>query len=95
MVRNTRGAADTRRIRRLKTPQAIEVEAGAAGTPLRLRLAGRWQEVSLARRPWRIDQLWWRGLPISRIYYRVAPADAPPLTVYRDLVSGGWFRQEY
>jgi hypothetical protein len=29
------------------------------------------------------------------MYYRVAPEDGPPLTIYHDLVSGSWFRQEY
>jgi hypothetical protein len=63
--------------------------------PLRLRLGGAWRDASLARRPWRIDQHWWRELPVSRIYYRVVPADEPPMTIYRDLISGAWFRQEY
>jgi hypothetical protein len=47
------------------------------------------------RRPWRIDQHWWRGEPVRRDYYRVVTGDGPPLTLYRDLVGGGWFRQEY
>lgn len=98
MVSNPRTTADTRRIRRLKTPEGIEVEAGADGTPSRLRFHGVWQDVSLMRRPWRIDQHWWRPSPegaVRRDYYRVAPEDGPPLTLYRDLVSGEWFRQEY
>jgi len=95
MVGNTRGAPDSRRIRRLKSPRALEVEAGADGVPLRLRLGGAWHDVSLVRHPWRIDQNWWRGEPMSRMYYRIAPTDGPPLTVYCDLASGEWFRQEY
>jgi hypothetical protein len=51
--------------------------------------------VSLIRRPWRIDQHWWRDVAVSRLYYRVASDDSPPLTIYRDLISGDWFRQEY
>ncbi len=95
MVGHTRGTADTRRIRRLKTPKTIEVEASEAGVPLRLRLGGVWQEVSLTRSPWRIDQQWWRGEGVRRDYYRVAPEDGPPLTLYWDLVTGEWYRQEY
>lgn len=95
MVGNTRGTADTRRIRRLKAPDAVEVEADEDGRPLRLRRGGAWHSLTLARRPWRIDQHWWRGEPISRLYYRVAPEDGPPLTIYRDLVNGTWARQEY
>jgi hypothetical protein len=95
MVGNTRATSDTRRIRRLKTPVRIEVQASEDGVPLRLRSAGAWQEVALMRRPWRIDQHWWRGDAVRRDYFRVAPADGPPLTIYRDAVSREWFRQEY
>ena len=49
----------------------------------------------MLRKPWRIDQHWWRSDPISRVYYSVALADGPPFTVYHDLVSGEWRRQEY
>jgi len=95
MVSNTRPTTDTRRIRRLNTPDRIEVEASEYGVPLRLRLGGVWQDVTLARRPWRIDQHWWRSEPVRRIYYRVAPEDAAPSTIYHDLVGDTWARQEY
>ena len=95
MVNDTGRAPDTRRIRRLKSPYAVEVEANTAGVPLRLRLGGTWRDVSLVRRPWRIDQNWWRDAEVSRLYYRIAPDNGPPLTIYRDLITGDWFRQEY
>ena len=94
MVGSTRGTPGTRRIRRLKSPRPIEVEAAGDGVPLRLRLGRDWQDVSLARRPWRVDQHWWRDA-VSRVYYRLAPADGPPLTIYHDLLRDEWFRQEY
>ena len=95
MVGRPGGSPDPRRIRRLKSPGAIEVEASPEGAPVRLRLHGRWQGACLARRPWRIDQHWWRSAPVSRIYYRVSPEDGPALTVYHDLIAGTWGRQEY
>ena len=85
---------DTRRIRRLKLPAALEVVA-ADGVPRRILLHGRWQNVTLARSPWRIEQHWWRGDAIRRDYFRVAPEDSPVLTIYHDLGSGEWARQEY
>jgi hypothetical protein len=51
--------------------------------------------VKLARRPWRIDQHWWRDEVVSRMYYRIATEDGPPFTVYRNLIGGEWSRQEY
>jgi hypothetical protein len=95
MVNNSGRSTDTRRIRRLKSPIAAEVETGAGDVPLRLRLNGHWQDVSLMRQPWRIDQHWWREEAHSRTYYRVILGDGLPLTIYRDLDHGGWFRQEY
>jgi hypothetical protein len=95
MVPDSRATTDTRRVRRLKTPRDVEVQAGSDGTPLRLRTGVAWQDVTLARRPWRIDQHWWRAEPVSRLYYRVAPEDGPALTLYNDLVTGEWRRQEY
>jgi hypothetical protein len=85
----------TRRVRRLKEPRPIEVETTSEGEPEAIRAGGEWRHVSLTRRPWRIDQLWWRGATVSRMYYRVAPEDGPAVTIFRDLVSGAWYRQEY
>jgi len=95
MVSNTRRTTDSRRIRRLKPPQALEVQANAEGLPLRVCLGSVWQDVTLARKPWRIDQHWWRSNPIRREYFRVAPEMLPALTIYHDLVSDEWSRQEY
>ena len=95
MVSNTGRTPDTRRIRRLKTPQEIEVEAAEDGSPRRIRLGSGWTEVQLTRPPWCIDQHWWRGEALRRTYYQVAPEDAPPLTIYRDPQTGGWARQHY
>jgi hypothetical protein len=51
--------------------------------------------VSLVRRPWRVDQHWWRAGHVKRDYYRVAPADGPAFTLYHDLFTDTWSRQEY
>jgi hypothetical protein len=63
--------------------------------PLRIRLGATWHDVTLARRPWRIDQHWWRDRHIQRDYFRVVPHNGPPVTIYHDLIANNWFRQEY
>jgi hypothetical protein len=95
MVRDTRRTLDTRRIRRLREPAKFEVEADIDGAPRRISLGGVWQDVAPARRPWRIDQHWWRDDHVQREYFRVAPLDGPPLTIYQDLLTRTWFRQDY
>jgi hypothetical protein len=39
---------------------------------------------------------WWRGPShaIERMYYELRLEDGRRLTVFRDMVNGGWFRQE-
>ena len=95
MVSHPGRTTDTRRIRRLKASRAIDVEVDATGMPVNVDLGDRMQPVTLARRPWRVDQYWWRAEPVSRVYYRVVAETGPPLTFYLDEISGEWFRQEY
>jgi hypothetical protein len=71
------------------------VEADAEGIPRRICLGGAWQDATLARRPWRIDQHWWRGEHVQREYFRLALQEGPALTIYHDLATEAWFRQEY
>jgi hypothetical protein len=73
----------------------VAVAEGPGGAPAALIVPGGRVPLTALRPPWRIDQLWWRETPVSRMYYRVAPEDGPPLTLYHDLVSGAWYRQEY
>ncbi len=95
MVSDPRGTTGSRRVRRLKEPRPTGVQAAPDGCPRQVLIGGQWQAVRCLRRPWRIDQLWWRGTPVSRMYYRVAPEDGPPLTLFRNLISDDWYSQEY
>jgi hypothetical protein len=85
---------DTRRIRRLRTPLELAVEV-SDGLPVRVLLIGKWQDVELARKPWRIDQHWWREDRVLRDYFRVMPSDSPALTIYHDLIRDEWARQQF
>ncbi len=96
MVSHPGGEAGPRRVRRLKEPRPLQVHADDDGLPTHIMSSSPAAPIRLLRRPWRIDQLWWRpGEAVSRRYFRVAPEDGPPLTLYQDLLTGLWFRQEY
>ncbi|MGD0234599.1 MAG: hypothetical protein ABSC55_08670 [Syntrophorhabdales bacterium] len=43
---------------------------------------------------WRIDDEWWRK-PISRLYYLVEFTNGSRLTVFRDVLTGKWYRQNW
>ena len=44
---------------------------------------------------WRIDDEWWRMNPISRMYFDCILIDGRHITVFKDLINGGWFQQRY
>jgi hypothetical protein len=44
------------------------------------------------RERWRIDDEWWRH-PLSREYLTMVLEDGRSLTLYLDLVQGGWWIQ--
>jgi hypothetical protein len=44
---------------------------------------------------WRIDDEWWREKAVSRRYWRVVLEDGRVVDVYRDLITGKWWRQAY
>jgi hypothetical protein len=71
------------------------VQSSSAGVPLRVHLDGAWREVKLLRKPWRVEQGWWRAQPVDRVYYRLAADDGSLLTIYHDNATGEWARQEY
>ena len=43
---------------------------------------------------WRIDDEWWRKLPVSRRYFNLL-LETGQMTVYCDLVRSTWFSQSY
>lgn len=78
----------------LYAPQAVEVETGVDGAPCAVVLRRRRVAVTAVVDSWRIDDEWWRE-EISRRYYQLALADGRTLTVFADLIAGGWYRQRY
>ena len=85
-------AASTPRLRPLGAPRGARVVVDGAGAPAAIVLGRRTRRVSVIRERWRIDDEWWRR-PLSRDYATVVLDDGRPLTVYRDLVEGGWWVQ--
>ena len=78
----------------VNTPEPLKVEEDAAGQPVAVRLKRR-QTVMTIEDRWRIDDEWWRAKPVSRLYYNVLLASGQRLVLYKDLVSGSWYQQDY
>jgi hypothetical protein len=80
--------------RPVNTPEPLRVEVDAAGLPAAVRLKRRQAVISIEDK-WRIDDEWWRAGAISRLYYNVLLASGQRLVLYKDLISGEWYSQEY
>ena len=75
------------------TPEKIEV-AAQEGSPFVVRLKKRPVLVKDIVNTWRIDEEWWRK-PISRLYFLLELENGARLTVFRDLMKGTWYRQNW
>ena len=78
----------------LNAPQPIHVAVDDHGCPTRIMRGGQSFVVAEILDTWRIDDEWWRD-EISRRYHRLARADGTTLTVFHDLIAGGWYVQRY
>ena len=92
MVEDTGKTARTGTLKPVNQPEPERVEEDAAGLPVALRTKRR-QPVKTIDDRWRIDDEWWRSEPISRLYYAVRLISGQRLVIYKDLISGNWYRQ--
>ena len=92
MVKDTGKTVRTGALKPVNQPEPERVEESAAGLPVALRTKRRQPIMAIDDR-WRIDDEWWRSDPISRMYYVVRLVTGQKLLLYKDLISGGWYRQ--
>ena len=92
MVEDTRKTVRAGTLKPVNQPEPERVEEDVAGLPVALVTKRRRVIIAIDDR-WRIDDEWWRSEPISRMYYTVRLVSGQKLILYRDLVSGGWYRQ--
>ena len=94
MVENSGTAGSAGGLRLLNQPKPSAVEANTLGEPKAVVVQGRFQRVRTIRDTWRIDDEWWRD-EISRRYFSIELENGRGMTLYHDLVGGGWFAQSY
>jgi hypothetical protein len=97
VVENTGKTLRSDTYRPVNVPEPVKVEEDASGLPVvvgekRRPFQGR--VVSVEDR-WRIDDEWWRGEPVARLYYNVLLASGQRLVLYKDLTDDGWYTQDY
>jgi hypothetical protein len=75
-------------------PVPIKIEENAAGQPAAVRDRRRMPVMTIEDR-WRIDDEWWRAEPVSRVYYNVLLTSGRRMVLYKDIIKGEWYEQEY
>ena len=96
MVAHSRTPARPHRLRPLREPRPVDVEADGEGRPAAVTLRpGVRLRVLDVQDTWRIDDEWWRERPVSRLYWQLTLEDGQVLTLYDDLLARVWFRQGY
>jgi hypothetical protein len=94
MVKDSGAAAGAGGLRLLNQPKPAAIEATPEGEPKSVVVHGRFQPVLAILDSWRIDDEWWRE-EIARRYFAIELQNGRTLTIYHDLVGGGWFMQGY
>lgn len=75
------------------TPEPIEVTV-RDGKPVMVRIKRRRLPVIEVVNVWRIDEEWWRKA-ISRLYFLLEVEGGMRITLFHDLESRGWYRQNW
>jgi len=94
MEQTTGTAPGTNQLQPLNQPKPIKVKADTNGYPTSV-YPGRWLKVDCVEEVWRIDDEWWREVPVSRLYFRLLVSNGRKITVFHDLVANRWCWQEY
>jgi hypothetical protein len=93
MVQNSGATPGADSFRPLNPPIPVEVRENAQQLPLSIKIKGRWLKVVSIEDLCNLDEEWWRERPIVRMYYQVILEDDRPITVFRDMLDGAWYRQ--
>jgi hypothetical protein len=80
--------------RPVNLPETVRVEEDDTGLPRTVRLPRRQAIIAIEDR-WRLDDEWWRQESVSRLYYTIRLASGQRLVLYKDLLTGYWYRQSY
>jgi hypothetical protein len=93
VVKDTGKASSSGYIRSLNQPIDVSVKIDETGSPLVIKLRGRWLKVEFVDDRWRIDDEWWRDEPVSRNYFSCVVDEGIKVAVFQNLGTKQWYRQ--
>jgi hypothetical protein len=94
MVQNSGETLCSGSFKPVNLPESIIVEESPTGEPGAIKTV-RWQAVTAIEDIWRVDDEWWRSEAVSRLYYAIHFSSGRRLIIYKNLLTGQWYRQDY
>ena len=91
MPKRTKAPAATDSLR-LGTPMPIKVQEDEEFRPLAVSLLGKLLPVESIEERWEDEEFWWRDNPLIRVTYQVTLEDGRQLTIFKNMLHGGWYR---
>ena len=75
------------------TPMPIEVQEDEEFRPWAVSLEGKTLKVVSIDERVEEEAEWWESEPVFRMHYQVTLEDGRQLTIFRNMKTGGWYRQ--
>ena len=94
MFKSSRTSMGTNALRSLNQPERVQVRT-SCDEPFSVFTRGVFRKIKVIEDVWRISDEWWRNRPIERTYYQTVLAGDYRLIIFRDDVTGDWYRQNY
>ena len=69
-----------------------KVQEDAEQRPVAVTLYGLSVPVESIEERWEDEEFWWRDNPVVRVTYQVTFEDGQRLTIFKNMLTGGWYR---
>ena len=71
-----------------------KVQEDAEQRPVAVALYGVIVPVESIEERWEDQEFWWRDDPVVRVTYQVTLEDGQRLTIFKNMLTGGWYWQD-
>ena len=74
------------------TLMPVKVQEDGEQRPVAVTLLGELLAVGSIEERWEDVEDWWKDNPMVKLHYQVSLGDGRQLTLFRNVVTGGWYR---
>ena len=91
MPRKTKASTSTSST---STPMPTKVQEDAEQRPVAVTLYGVSVPIESIEERWEDAGDWWKDNPLVRVTYQVTLEDGQRLTIFKNMLTGGWYWQD-